>query len=226
MASETILELIDRSETEIGTAACVRLRRTGRTPGILYGNNAETVAVSVPSQEIEGLVNRGIRVLDISRGDQSQKALIRDVQWNIFGTSIYHFDLMRIDEDQRIEIELQIELRGTAAGTTSGGLLEQPLHSVRIECPAIAVPSNLQVAVGELEIGDAVTVGDLDLPANVDVLLPPETTVVRVVEIRDEEDEVSVDELDLETSAAEPEVIGRASDEDDDDDGDDGDDEA
>ena len=224
MASETTLELSDRSETEVGSAACVRMRRAGRTPGVLYGRDAETIAVSVTSQEIESLVNRGVRVLDISIGAEAQKALIRDVQWNIFGTSIYHFDLMRIDKDQRIEIELLIELRGTAAGTTSGGSLEQQLHSVRIECPAIAVPDSLQVPIGDLEIDDVLTVADLELPDGVEALLPPETTVVRVVEIRDEEEEVEGDDLELDVSAAEPEVIGRSTDdeESEDDDGDDG----
>jgi len=219
MSSTVHIELTSRTDEETGSAACERLRAAGQTPGVLYGNQNETVSVKTETGMLRPLIDRGIRVLDIAIDGETQKVMFREVQWNTFGTHMHHFDLLRIDADQRIEVEVPIELRGTAPGTNSGGQLEQPLHTVRINCSAIEVPEKLMIRINHLEIGDAITVADLDLEGDAESTLDPTTVIARVVEIREElEDEL--DELgELEAGMIEPEVIGRAAD--DDDDGDD-----
>ncbi len=223
MSSNVHIELIGRTDEETGSAACERLRAAGQTPGVLYGNQNETVSVKTETGTLRPLIDRGIRVLDIAIDGETQKVMFREVQWNTFGTQVHHFDLLRIDADQRIEIEVPIELRGTAPGTNSGGQLEQPLHTVRINCSAVAVPERLMIRINHLEIGDAITVADLDLEGDAEATLDPTTVIARVVEIREELEEELGEEGEFETGMIEPEVIGRAAD--DDGDGDDDDDE-
>ncbi|MBQ18209.1 MAG: 50S ribosomal protein L25 [Planctomycetaceae bacterium] len=213
MATDLLIELNNRTETEVGTVACQRLREKGQTPGVIYGNQIETELISTATDSLKPLIDRGIRVLDVTLNGETQKAMFREVQWDTFGIYVNHFDLLRINPDQRIEIEVQIELRGTAPGTSSGGQLEQPLHGVMIDCLAVEVPERLTIRINHLEIDDAVTAGELELAGNARLLTDPDAVIARVVEVREEEDEVAEDGLEME--AAEPEVIGRASDDED-----------
>ena len=221
MATDLLIELTNRTEAETGTTACQRLRDGGRTPGVIYGNRVETELIATATDALKPLIDRGVRVLDVTLNGETQKVLFREVQWDTFGINVHHFDLLRINPDQRIEVEVRIELRGTAPGTSSGGQLEQPLHGVLIDCLAVEVPERLMVRVNHLEIGDAVTAGEVELAGDARLLLDPDTVIARCVEVREEEeeDEIGGDEIDV--GASEPEVIGRSSDDDDDDDDDD-----
>jgi large subunit ribosomal protein L25 len=217
MSASLQIELTGRTDEESGSRACQRLRDAGQTPGVVYGNQVETVSVKVDTNQLRLLVDRGIRVLDVEMEGTTQKAMFRELQWDTFGIVLNHFDLLRIDAHQRIDIDVPIELRGTAPGTNSGGLLEQPLHAIRINCLAAEVPEKLTLRVHHLEIGDSITVAEIELEGDATVLLEPETVVARVVEIRDEEEEELLVDGELEGGPIEPEVIGRAADDDEDD---------
>jgi len=221
MSTNAQIELVGRTDEETGSAACERLRAAGQTPGVLYGNQDDTVSVKIETGSLRPLIDRGVRVLDVAIDGETQKVMFREVQWNTFGTHVHHFDLLRIDADQRIEVEVPVELRGTAPGTNSGGQLEQPLHTVRVNCSAAEVPERLMIRINHLEIGDSITVADLDLEGDTEATLDPTTVIARVVEIREELEEEIGEEGELEPGLIEPEVIGRAADDDDDGDGDD-----
>ena len=214
MSTSLQLDLTDRTDEESGSLACQRLRDVGQTPGVLYGNQGDTVSVKVDTGQLKALVDRGIRVLDFAMNGSTEKAMFRELQWDTFGITVTHFDLLRIDAKQRIEIEIPVELRGTAPGTNSGGALEQPLHSIRIDCLAVEVPERLTVRINHLEIGDSVTAGEIELDSDVNLLVEPDAIVVRVVEIREEEDAAVLEDGEFESGPSEPEVIGRSADED------------
>ncbi len=214
MSTSLQLDLTDRTDEESGSLACQRLRDVGQTPGVLYGNQGDTVSVKVDTGQLKALVDRGIRVLDFAMNGSTEKAMFRELQWDTFGITVTHFDLLRIDATQRIEIEIPVELRGTAPGTNSGGTLEQPLHSIRIDCLAVEVPERLTVRINHLEIGDSVTAGEIELDSDVNLLVEPDAIVVRVVEIREEEDAAVLEDGEFESGPIEPEVIGRSADED------------
>ena len=196
MSTSLQLDLTDRTDEESGSLACQRLRDVGQTPGVLYGNQGDTVSVKVDTGQLKALVDRGIRVLDFAMNGSTEKAMFRELQWDTFGITVTHFDLLRIDAKQRIEIEIPVELRGTAPGTNSGGALEQPLR------------------INHLEIGDSVTAGEIELDSDVNLLVEPDAIVVRVVEIREEEDAAVLEDGEFESGPIEPEVIGRSADED------------
>ena len=220
MSTNAQIELVGRTDEETGSAACERLRAAGQTPGVLYGNQDDTVSVKIETGSLRPLIDRGVRVLDVAIDGENQKVMFREVQWDTFGTHVHHFDLLRIDADQRIEVDVPVELRGTAPGTNSGGQWEQPLHTIRINCSAGEAPERLMIRINHLESGDSITVADLELEGDAEATLDPTTIIARVVEIRDEFDDEIGEEGELEAGLIEPEVIGRAAD-DDDGDGDD-----
>src|SRR5262249_60740181 len=114
-------------------------------------------------------------------------------------------DCMRVSADERIDVDVLIELKGTAIGVTDCGLLDQPLHNLRVECLAIAVPDSIKVSIAELQKGASLHVRDLKLPEGVKALDDPELVVVHVTEPKGEPEAGGAEAA----AQAEPELIGR-----------------
>jgi len=188
-----------------GTHEARRMRKQGLIPAVIYGHKEATVAVTVNRDDLYKVIRHGIRVVDLQAGGKTEKALLREVQWDHLGHDILHVDFARVAADERIKIEVRVELRGTAPGVTAGGLLDQPIHSLVVECLAIAVPESIRVPIGELLIDQAIHVKDLKLPEGVTTAVDPDAIVVQVAAPKVEEEAVVAPVAEQ----AEPEVIGR-----------------
>ena len=86
----------------LGKRESRRLRDQGRTPAVLYGHGLENMNLSVSSQELAATVRHGAKLVDV-RGDVTDSALIKDVQWNTFGTEVLHVDLTRVSAEEAVE---------------------------------------------------------------------------------------------------------------------------
>ena len=198
-------KLVAQKREKTGKWEMRRLRKTGRTPGNVYGHHIDPVPISVTADSLDTLIHGGSKVVDVEIDGQTEKAIFRDIQWDTYGVIIQHFDLLRIDPDERVTVEVTVDLRGTAPGTASGGILDQHLRTISLECRAIEIPDSIIVRIGELQIGQAIHVSDLDVPAGMVVHNSPDTVVVQVVEpVVEVEEPVAV-----EAGPAEPEVIGK-----------------
>ncbi len=197
------VKLVAEPRTEQGSAACRRLRWQGLVPGNVYGHAAETTSVKVARDVITAIVKSGSKVVDLDVSGKQDKALIREVQWDAFGEHITHFDLMRVDPTERVTLHVPIVLKGTAPGALSGGVLEQPLHSITLDCLAYLIPDSIIVRIGSLGLGQAIHVKDLELPESAHCQTPAEAIVVHVVEVK------TKDALPLDGAATEPELIGK-----------------
>jgi large subunit ribosomal protein L25 len=206
MAAEMKLAAAKRSRN--GSTACRRMRREGLVPGIVYGHHQEPIPIEVGWDALAPLLKAGTRVVDLEVGGRTEKALFRDVQWDTFGLSVNHFDLLRIDPNDRVEVEVPIVLRGTPAGVMAGGILDHHLHTLTLECLAIAIPDGILVKVNELQIGDVIHVRELELPPNTVCKNDPETVVVQVKQIIVQEEPGAAAEA-VEAAPTEPELVGR-----------------
>jgi large subunit ribosomal protein L25 len=210
MADVITLEAAKR--TELGTTACRRLRRSGKVPANVYGHEIDPVAVTLDANALRPVITSGTHVVDLNIDGATEKALIRDVQWDTFSMDVQHLDLLRVDPNERVEVEVPIHLRGTAPGVLANGMLEQMMHTLNVECPAVEIPDEMEVRINELQIGDAIHVRDLqDVPPKLTILDEPDAVIVQVteavVELPEEEEEGVVE------GAVEPEVIGREEEE-------------
>lgn len=208
MATVVKLEAETRSKT--GTAEARRLRRRGMVPGSVYGHGGDPMSIAVSEDVITPMVFAGQRVLEVDVNGGAELTLLRDVQWDTFGTKVLHFDLLRVDRDEKVEIEVPVELRGISPGVTGGGILDHHLHTITVQCPTYAIPASFVVKINELEIGDAVHVSDLQSPQGVEIQNLPEDVVVQVhapaLEVEEEAEELA-------GAPVEPEVIGRKEEE-------------
>ena len=186
-----------------------RLRAGGGIPGVLYGHGQEAVSLTVPRDAFTKALRHGTRLVDL-KGGVNESALIRDLQWDIYGTEVQHIDFARVSADERIQVTVQVELRGQAPGVRSGGVVQHLVHELEVECLATAIPEKLQININHLELTQTITVGQIEAPAGVTLLGDPEAIAVQCVEPAAE-----VETEGVPGEGAEPEVIGRKPDEED-----------
>jgi large subunit ribosomal protein L25 len=189
-----------------GTRSAERLRKQGRVPAVVYGHKEATVSVSLASEDLLAALRHGARVVDLKTDGAAETALIREVQWDHLGKEVLHVDFARVGKDERIHVAVRIELRGTAPGIAAGGVLDQPLHALEIECLAISIPESIRVPVGELQLEGSIHVRDLHLPEGVVALTDPDAVVVHIAPKMVEPEPAAAAPA---PGAAEPEVIGR-----------------
>lgn len=190
--------------TEVGSNAVKRVRNAGRIPAVLYGHGEQNVNLSLAGDEVGATIRHGSKLVDL-KGEITDTALIRDVQWSTYGTDVLHVDLTRVSAGERVHVTLPIELRGVAAGSREGGVVEVVLHEVEVECPAGSIPEKIEIRVHDLHVGHSLKAPDIALPEGVRLLLEPDQIIVHCVGRPLElEEEVAPG-----AEAAEPEVIGR-----------------
>jgi large subunit ribosomal protein L25 len=203
MAEAVTLELQQRKTR--GSNEARRLRKKGLVPGVMYGHGKGTVSVAVSAEALEKAVRHGVHVVDLQADGKTEKALIKDLQWDHLGKELLHIDFARVDVDERIVVTVPIEIRGTAPGIAAGGVLDQPMHSIAVECPVIHVPDSIRVNVSTLQLEQAIHIKELVLPADVKAMGDPDALVVQVIAKKLEEEAPVAPAAE----SAEPEIIGR-----------------
>ena len=163
-----------------GTRLSEKLRKLGKVPAVVYGHKEKTLSVSVGHDVLLSAVRHGARIVEVDLGGKVEKAQIMELQWDYLGKDVLHVDFKRVSADERITITVPVELKGIAPGIAAGGLLDQPLHTLRIECPVLAVPDTIKVNINELAIDTAIHVRELKLPEGVKVLDEGDAIVVQV----------------------------------------------
>ena len=208
--AETVA-LVAQSRQENGSQAARRLRRKGLVPAILYGHKEATIMLTLNLDEVTKALRHGARVVDLkTEGGKEEKAFIRELQWDHLGKSLLHVDFTRVSLDERITVTVRLELRGIAPGVNAGGVLDQPLHELEIECLAISIPESIRVNIAELQMGAVIYVKDLHLPEGITTTADPDAIVVHVTTPVAEVEPGAIPEA---GGTAEPEVIGKTKEE-------------
>jgi len=210
---ETTVTIQAKPREAMSKKANRRARQAGWLPGIIYGHKEEPVPVLLPMHDLELAVQHGAHILEVDLGEKREQVLLKEVQYDHLGSKMLHVDLTRVSLDERVEVTVQLVLRGTPKGVTEGGgVLEQPLSDLTIECVVTQIPEVIRINVSELGLGEMLHVRDLELPEGVTALTDPETVVCLVRALGEEAEEEAAAE-EAEPGAAEPEVIGRGKEE-------------
>jgi large subunit ribosomal protein L25 len=189
----------------LGTRKVRPLREQGKIPAVVYGHGEAAVPLTLDEHEIELALMHGERLLELDVDGEKQNCLFKEVQYDTFGQEVLHVDLARVSLDERVEVSVPIELRGTPVGAEEGGVLQQLAAEVQIECLVTAIPEEIRVSVNDMKIDDVIYMRDLPLPDGVELLDEPDSIVCSVSVVAEEE----VEEAEVaEETAAEPEVIG------------------
>jgi large subunit ribosomal protein L25 len=203
------VKLKAETRMDVGRAAVRKLRARGLIPAIIYGGKDKPRPLQVAAREINAMMNQAsgenvLVELEIAGEDSSRTALVQEIQHSPVGGEIRHVDFHAISMDQMIQAEVPLEPTGTAVGVkTFGGLLEQSLRSLAVECLPADLPDRITVDVSQLNIGNSIHVRDIQLPSGVTAKAQLDLTAFSVVAPVVEEEPVVAEA----EAAAEPEVI-------------------
>jgi len=172
------LRLVANIREHTGSKAAAKERKQGRIPAIVYGHKQEPVAISLDAHNLVEGLHHGHRLMDVQVGKKSEKMLVKDLQYDHLGKDIIHVDLVRVDITETVKVMVPIELKGTAQGTHEGGIITEHSDRIEIECQAANIPESIVVSVKDLEVGDTLHAGDVELPAGTRLSSSAETLLV------------------------------------------------
>jgi len=194
----------------VGRSAVRKLKARGIIPAVIYGGKDKAQPLQVAARDINTMMSHAsgenvLVELEIAGEKSSRIALVQEVQHSPVGGDIRHVDFHAISMDETIQAEVPLEPIGTANGVKNfGGLLEQSLRALTIECLPRDLPDRITVDISQLNIGDSIHVRDIQLPSGVTAKVPVDLTAFSVLAPVVEEEPVVAE---AEAAAAGPEVI-------------------
>ncbi|KMY23882.1 large subunit ribosomal protein L25 [Actinobaculum suis] len=205
--------LTAQERQEFGKGASRRLRRDGQTPAVLYGHGAAPAHLTVDAHDLFLIVkdNPNALLSVTVEGSESGNllALVKDIQRNPVTRRIIHVDLQRVTRDEKVEVEVPVEVVGESA---PGTIHTIEFLNVQVSAPAIDIPDSVIANVEGMEDGSQITAADLQHADDVEVLLDPEEVVVSVmrpeVDLALEEADAAVAEAQAEEAREESEEHG------------------
>lgn len=201
------VKLTAEPRDKTGSGASKRLRRDGKIPAVLYGHGEATVHLAVPLAAAQELVFGHAQMVDLDiAGGRTESALVRGTQYDLHAEFVTHIDFLRVSADEPVEVEVEVKLTGTPKGEKEGGSVDHQAHAVTVKCLPANIPAVLELAIDELDLNDSLHAGDLSLPPGVELITPPETSVVSIQPPTVEEEAAPAEGEEGE-AATEPELI-------------------
>ncbi|PYK95900.1 MAG: 50S ribosomal protein L25 [Verrucomicrobia bacterium] len=190
-----------------------KLRLSGRVPAVIYGRQTQTRNLEVGLKEIEDLIHHSVSetiLVDLAvEGDakSGRLALVQEVQHHPLSGKVLHVDFHEVAEDEKVTVTVPVETTGEAAGVkTEGGVLEHVLFKIKVRALPRDLPEVITVDVTPLEIGQSIHLGEIPLPAGVEVIGDKKIPVISVAAPITEAQEAAALEA-ATTPLAEPEVL-------------------
>src|SRR5438034_10824877 len=208
MAKQVKLKAEPRSAT--GRSAARRLKARGIVPAVVYGGKEKSQPLQVSTRDINAMLSHAsgeniLVELEIAGEKATRTALLQEVQHSPVGGDVLHVDFHAISMDEKIQADVPLEALGIPTGVKNfGGLLDQNLRALAIECLPRDLPDKITVDVSALNIGDSIHVRDVKLPPGVTAKVQPDLTAFSVMAPVIEEEPVVAE---AEAAAAGPEVI-------------------
>ncbi|HEY1264620.1 MAG TPA: 50S ribosomal protein L25 [Terriglobales bacterium] len=205
-----VLEAQPRTPGNKNTAR--RVRRGGKVPAVLYGAGKDSLALALDPKQVTRILHSATghnTIFDLALDGERTKAMIVDWQYEPIKGALLHIDLKRIAMDQKLKVNVPIMLKGEAAGVKQqGGILEQIVREVEIECLPSDIPSSIEADVTELVFGKVLRVADLPHSDKLKFLSDPNQPVAHITTVK-EEVAPTPEAVAAEAAAApaEPEVI-------------------
>jgi len=163
------------------------LRREGLIPGVLYGHNGtESLSLTMTSDHVTALLkkaslNNTLIDLNVTDLPWNGKVLLREVQSHPWKNNIFHVSFFSVATHGRIDITVPIKLIGESGGVKRGGLLEQLVTELQVQCQAAQIPESIDIDLSDLDVGAVIHVGQLNVPEGIAVMDDPDKIVLTII---------------------------------------------
>ncbi|MGD0089039.1 MAG: 50S ribosomal protein L25 [Planctomycetota bacterium] len=165
---------------ELGRHAASRLRRLGQIPAVVYAEGKAGTNLAIDAAEWQKVLASGNRVVTLQLEEGAKQTLIKDVQYDPLGESVLHVDFNELRAGQKVRIAVALLSKGVPKGHSLGGILQQPVHTVHVECLPASIPEKIIVDVEPLGVDDVIHVKDLKLPEGVLAVDAPDVVLLAV----------------------------------------------
>ena len=194
---KTSFELVAEFRETQGKGASRRLRHQGKVPAILYGGHADARALTLSHQKLMIMLDNErfySTILSLKMGDQTQAAILKDVQRHPYKNAVVHIDFQRVEENEKIRISIPLHFTGAsvAPGVKSqGGLVSHMRNDVEVTCLPKDLPEFIEVDISGLSLNESIHLSQLTLPEGVTLvdLVKEDSAVVAIHSPRAEEPE-------------------------------------
>jgi large subunit ribosomal protein L25 len=177
--------LVAEAREATGKGIARRLRAAGRIPAVVYGRGVESKAISVDPNGLQRLLQSGgagmNTLIELSMDGETRTVLVKELQRDPVRGRPLHSDFYLVELDKTVEVSVPIRLLGRPEGVELGGILDQPLREIELECLPRAIPESVDLDVSGLEVGDSIHVRDLELPEGVSVRTDVNLAVASVI---------------------------------------------
>ena len=189
---------------DFGSAGSRRLLRNGEIPAVVYGKS-EPLHVIVNAHEFEmkksGFSESTLITLSVE-GEKDHNVFVKTYQEDLLRRCIHHIDFFEITAGHTVRTHVRVELDGNPVGCRAGGVLDQVIHEVEIECLPKDLPEVIKADVSALDINEAFRVDQLQVPAGVKILEDAEATIASVRMVKEEAAPVAEEAADATAAAA------------------------
>lgn len=194
-----------------GTNFARRLRREGKIPATVYGGGEDAVAVTAELKDLAAIIRSDtgantLFTLEVE-GMGESRVIFQDRQIDPVHGRMLHADLRRLAKGEKIEVTVPVNLVGNPIGVREeGGLLEQQMREIIVKCTPSNIPETIDVNVEDLAANHSISVGEISVDDEIEIMEDPELTIASVVFVKEEVEEAEIEE------GLEPELIGEESD--------------
>src|SRR5438445_7144694 len=211
MISNEVVEAQQRTPQSRGKNEARRVRVTGSIPAVVYGAKKDSIAITVNPKQITKILHSDTghnTIFDLQLNGGKEKVMIVDWQYEPIKGALLHIDMKRIDMKQAIRVSVPLELVGESAGVKQqGGIMDQVLREVEIECLPTDIPSHIDVDVSQLVFGEVIRVANLPHGGKFKFITPEDQAVAHITTVKEEVVATPEAVAAEAAAAAEPEVI-------------------
>ncbi len=181
---ENVMTLKAETRNEVGKKIAKKLRKEGRIPAIIYGENTESIPISLAVSDIKAILKSGSgenTVLRIHRENVQMDAMLKEVQFDYLDDNIIHADLIHIDLNKPVIVNIPVVITGDPVGVkVDGGFFELVTREIKIKCLPTKIPKEFILEVGELHIGHSIKAGDIKPEEEIKILTDSHVVICAV----------------------------------------------
>jgi len=183
--AQSTLNVLKRKR--MGKSGAREIRKEGNVPAVLYGKGTDTISLVINPSELKKALSTEagentlleIHVKD-GEADIQKLSLLREIQYDYLTSKPIHFDFQALDMNKKITVSVPVKIEGKAIGVKEGGILEEILREINVECLPTDIPNSFSVDVAELEIGHSIHVNVLEIKEGISILHDEEETTRKV----------------------------------------------
>tara|TARA_B110000116_G_scaffold237988_1_gene224540 strand:- start:362 stop:1036 length:675 start_codon:yes stop_codon:yes gene_type:complete len=170
-----------------------RALKEGKVPGVYYSHDSkDSIPFYIETTELNKAQKADTQIFNISVGSKKRTVLFKSIQYHPVTDDIMHIDLYGIKMDQMVSVSVTLNITGSAKGVVEGGILVQSLNEIELECLPADIPSNIDIDITHLDMGDSLRCSDVELDEKLIMKTAEEQIIISVTHPMKEEETVPV----------------------------------